>query len=115
MNNASAPPTVLKQPHTFCGNLTMRRSRSARRILKSLPEHPNTRIPEHPNTRIPEYPNTRINYCNRCLATLSAERHVVAPRRATAEKVTAVVLLVISFLVMTGFFVGVGLLMTTLR
>jgi hypothetical protein len=106
-HNASAPPTVLKQPHTFCGNLTMRRSRSARRILKSLPEHP--------NTRIPEYPNTRINYCNRCLATLSAERHVVAPRRATAEKVTAVVLLVISFLVMTGFFVGVGLLMTTLR
>lgn len=57
----------------------------------------------------------RINYCNRCLASLSAEQRVTAPRHATAEKVTAAVLLVISFLVLTGFFVGVGLLMTTLR
>ncbi|MCS6859913.1 MAG: hypothetical protein NZT92_06295 [Abditibacteriales bacterium] len=57
----------------------------------------------------------RINYCHRCLATLSAEGRVTAPRRATAEKATAVALLVVSFLVLTGFFVGMGLLMTTLR
>lgn len=57
----------------------------------------------------------RINYCHRCLASLGAEGRAAAPRHAMTERVTAAALLMISFLVLTGFFVGVGLLMTMLR
>ncbi len=57
----------------------------------------------------------RINYCSRCLAALGATERITAPRHAAGEKAVAVVLLVISFLVLMGFFFGVGVLMTTLR
>ncbi len=49
------------------------------------------------------------------VAALGATERITAPRHAAGEKAVAVVLLVISFLVLMGFFFGVGVLMTTLR